>query len=70
MSSISGISSSAYSYSPLYGQIASGNRLTSASQGAAELSIVQKQESQATGYDVGSNNMQSGQNMLNISDAA
>lgn len=68
MSGISGISSS--SYSSLYGQIASGNKLPSAAHGAAELSIVEKQNTQTTGYDVGANNMKSGQDLLNISDAA
>lgn len=68
MSSISGISSvSSYS---LYGQIASGNRLNSASQGAAELAISEKQNSQITGYDTASKNLMSGKDLLNISDAA
>lgn len=67
MSSISGISG-ASSY--LYGQIASGNRLTSASRGAAELAISEKQKAQATGYDVGTNNLKSGQNVLNVTDGA
>ena len=49
MSGISGISS-ASSYS-LYGQISSGNKLTSAAMGAAELAISEKQNSQIKGYE-------------------
>lgn len=68
MSGISGISS-ASSYA-LYGQIASGNKLTSAAQGAAELAISEKQNSQVKGYDAATNNLKSGKDLLNISDAA
>jgi len=68
MSSISGINS-ASSYS-VYGQIASGNRLPSAADGAAELAISEKHKTQETGYNAGSNNLQSGKDLLNISDAA
>lgn len=68
MSSISGISSvSSYS---IYGQIASGNKLPSAANGAAELTIAEKQDTQVRGYDAGTNNMQSGKDVLNITDAA
>lgn len=69
MSGISGISS-ASSYTSLYGQIASGNRLPSAANGASELAISEKQNVQITGYDVGSNNLKSGKDVLNITDAA
>lgn len=68
MSSISGINP-AMSYS-VYGQIASGNRLPSAANGAAELSISEKHKTQASGYQVSSNNLKSGKDLLNISDAA
>ncbi len=68
MSGISGISS-ASSYS-LYGQISSGNKLTSAAMGAAELAISEKQNSQIKGYDAATNNLASGKDLLNISDAA
>ncbi len=68
MSSISGISGvSSYS---LYGQIASGNRLTSASKDAAGLAISEKQKTQVTGYNTAANNLKSGKDLLNISDAA
>lgn len=69
MSSISGISSVSSNYS-LYGQIASGNRLPSAANGASELTISEKENAQITGYKVGSDNLQSGKNVLNITDAA
>ena len=68
MSGISGISGvSPYS---LYGQIASGNRLTSASKDAAGLAISEKQKTQVTGYNTSANNLRSGKDLLNISDAA
>lgn len=68
MSGISGINNT-MSYS-VYGQIASGNRLPSAANGAAELAISEKHKTQATGYNAGSKNLQSGKDLLNISDAA
>lgn len=68
MSGISGISS-ASSYT-LYGQIASGNKLTSAAQGVAELAISEKQNTQVKGYNAATNNLKSGKDLLNISDAA
>lgn len=67
MSGVSGVSSSSYAD---YGKIASGNKLQSAADGAAELTIVEEENTQVTGYDVGSANMQSGKEVLNISDAA
>ena len=66
MSSITGIGSSYTSY----GNLASGNKLQSAADGAAELTIAEQQNTQITGYQVGANNMQSGKEVLNISDAA
>lgn len=67
MSSISGVSSTSYGD---YGKIASGNKLQTAADGAAELTIVEKENAQVTGYEVGNSNMQSGKEVLNISDAA
>lgn len=68
MSGISGISGvSSYS---LYGQIASGNKLPSAANGAAELTISEKENAQIRGYNAGTNNLQSGKNVLNITDSA
>lgn len=68
MGGISGIGGTS-SYA-VYGQIASGNRLTSAAQGAAELAIAEKQTSQVKGYDAATNNLKAGKDVLNISDAA
>lgn len=67
MNGITGISSSSY-YD--YGKLASGKRLQSASDGAAELAIATKITSQANGYDVGIQNMQSGKELINIADGA
>ena len=67
MSSISGINNSLYSS---YSHLSSGKKLNSAADGAAELSIVQKMDAQTRGYNVGTNNMQSGKDLLNVSDAA
>jgi len=68
MSGISRVSS--YSnYESSYGKLASGKRLQSASDGAADLTITQAQDAQVTGYDTGSANMQSGKEVLNISDS-
>lgn len=67
ISGISGISSTSYRD---YGKIASGNRLQSAADGAAELAIAQKINSQVGGYDKGIQNMQSGKDLLNIADGA
>lgn len=53
-----------------YGAIASGKRLQSAADGASELAIVEKENTQVTGYDVGADNMKSAQEMLNVSDGA
>ena len=54
MSAISGISTT----SPyLYGHIASGNRLMSAADGAAELAITEKENAQITGINTGTKNL-------------
>lgn len=67
MNGITGINSSSY-YD--YGKLASGKRLQSASDGAAELAIATKINSQVNGYDVGIRNMQSGKDLINIADGA
>lgn len=67
MSSILRVGSAPYSG---YGQLASGKKLQTAADGAAELAIVQKQKVQTNGYDTGNENMQSGKSVLNISDGA
>lgn len=67
MSSISSISNASYSD---YGSFASGKKINSAADGAAELSIIQKEDSQARGLNAGANNIQTAKDMLNVSDAA
>ncbi len=67
MSAISGISST----SPyLYGHIASGNRLMSAADGAAELAITKKMQAQTTGINTGTKNLSDGVSLLKTSDGA
>ncbi len=65
MSGISGVSS----YTS-YGNFASGSQISSAADGASELSIIEEESAQITGYEVGSGNIESAQNVLNISDSA
>ena len=67
MSNISGISNASYSD---YGSFASGKKINSAADGAAELSIIEKQDTQTRGLNAGANNIQSAKDMLNVSDAA
>lgn len=67
MNSISSITSSSYQD---YGKFASGKKIQSASDGAAELSIIQKEDAQVRGLNAGSRNIGSAQDMLNISDGA
>lgn len=67
MSSVSGISSSSYAD---YGKFASGKKIQSAADGAAELSIIEKEDAQIRGMEAGANNMGSAKDVLNIADAA
>ncbi len=66
MSDISAISSGAN----MYGKIASGKAINTAADGAAELSIIEKEEAQSTGLDVGAKNMESGIDLSNVEDGA
>ena len=66
MSGISGVSNNC----PSYGSFASGKKINTAADGAAELSIIKRQEAEVGGYNAGANNMQSGKEVLNISDGA
>ena len=67
MSAISGISTT----SPyLYGHIASGNRLMSAADGAAELAVTQKEQAQITGINTGTKNLDDGVSLLKTPDSA
>ena len=68
MSSVSSVSSaSAYS---AYSTIASGGTYTKAADGATELAIQEKTESQVTGLEAGSDNLTSAKSALNIEDGA
>ena len=67
MSGISGVSS--YDYTS-YGNFASGKKINSAADGAAELSIIEREDRQIGGLDAGAGNMQSAKEALNISDGA
>ena len=69
MSGISGVSNSYSSYS-MYGKIASGSRIQSAADDAAGLAISEKLTSQENGLNKGTQNAQSGQDLLNVSDGA
>lgn len=66
MSGVSGVSNNY----PSYGGFASGKKINTAADGAAELSIIKRQEAEVGGYNAGANNMQSGKEVLNISDGA
>lgn len=66
MANISGVSGS----QDLYGQIASGNRINSASDDPSGLAISNKLEKQVNGLEQGAENAQNGVEALNISDGA
>ncbi len=66
MSSVSGVSSG---YTD-YGNIASGTAISSAADGAAELSIIEEDTAELTGLNQGTENISDAQNLLNITDSA
>lgn len=68
MSGISSINSS-NSYMD-YGRFASGKKVANAADGAAELSIIQKEDAQIKGQKAGERNIGSAKDMLNVADAA
>lgn len=68
MSSISSINTS-ISYAD-YGRFASGKKIQNAADGAAELSIIQKEDTQTRGYKAGENNIASARDMLNVAEGA
>lgn len=70
MSSISPISGYSYSSYTDYGKFASGKQIQSAADGASELAIIQKQDAQARGYEVGADNIAATKDMLNVADGA
>ncbi|MCR4924514.1 MAG: flagellin FliC5 [Lachnospiraceae bacterium] len=60
-------------YSPMsnyYQSLSSGSKINSAKDGASELAILEKQDSQVRGYDAGSGNLEAGKSLANISDGA
>ncbi len=67
MNGISSINSNSYRD---YGNFASGKRIQSGADGAAELSIIQKEEAQERSYKAGENNIGSAKDMLNVADGA
>lgn len=68
---MSGISSINTSISYMdYGRFASGKKIQSAADGAAELSIIQKEDAQTRGYKAGENNIASAKDMLNVAEGA
>lgn len=68
MNGISSINSST-SYMD-YGRFASGKGISNAADGAAELSIIQKEDAQIRGQKAGENNIASAKDMLNVADGA
>lgn len=67
MSAISSVYGRSYAD---YGNFASGKRINSAADGAAELSIIQKEDSQIRGTNVGADNIGAGLDLLRVSDGA
>lgn len=67
MSSISNVHAVSYAG---YGRFASGKRVQSAADGAAELSVIKRQEAQSRGYSAGERNIGTAKDMLNIADGA
>lgn len=53
-----------------YGKFASGKAINSAADGASEMTIIQKQDAQARGYDAGAENIGMAKDMLNVADGA
>lgn len=68
MGNISGISGSGYSHS--ISQIASGTKLGSAADGASELAIVEKENAQINGLNMGRRNAEDGRSLLQVADGA
>ncbi len=54
----------------LVSSLSSGKRIQNASNGAAEMAILQKQERQVGGINAGTNNMQMAKDAINIADGA
>lgn len=65
MSNISGISGKNY-----YSQIASGTKLQHAADGASEMAIVEKENAQVNGLNMGTRNAEDAKSLLNVADGA
>ena len=50
--------------------LSSGSRINRAADGASEMAILQKEDAQVRGYNVGADNISEGKNALNIADGA
>lgn len=70
MAGIGSINNNSYSNYSSYGQLASGNRIQSAANDPSGLAISEKMNAQSTGLNVGSDNMASASNLLNVADGA
>lgn len=68
MSGVSGIAGSGADR--IYSQIASGTKLQSAADGAAEMAIATKENAQINGLNMGERNAQDGKSLLNVADGA
>ena len=68
MSSISSVSG--YNDYSAYSVLSNGGQLTKAAQGASELAIQEKTQSQVRGLDAGRENLTSAKSALNIEDGA
>lgn len=51
-----------------YSKLAGGKKVETASDGAAQKAIIEKEKAQISGYDAGTKNMQAGKAVLNISE--
>ena len=63
MNGITSMQRSSTSYAD-YGKFASGKKVNRAADGAAELAIIQKQETQTRSYKVGENNIRAPKDMV------
>lgn len=65
---ISGIGCSPADCYRAYSKLVSGKKIETASDGAAQKAIIEKEKAQISGYDAGTKNIQSGKSVLNISE--
>lgn len=54
----------------LYSSLSSGKRIQNAADGASEMAILQEQEREVRGINVGTNNLKQGKDAVNIADGA